>query len=81
MRKIMSEVLHYYDKAVINMIMAKYGYPADKAMIDFLKSETHDLLENEDMFLVEFGCPAIFDMWEAEKITGDSRNSAYIRCE
>ena len=39
------------------------------------------LNENEEMFMVEFGCPAIFEIWEAEQITGDPRNSAYIRCE
>ena len=74
MRKIMIEVLYYYDKTVIEMIMDKYGYSADKA-------KKHDMLENEEMFMVEFGCPAIFEIWEAEQITGDPRNSAYIRCE
>ena len=81
MRKIMSEVLHYYDKEVIGMIMDKYGYTAEKAISSFLKSKTHDMLENEDMFMIEFGCPAIFDIWESEQITGDPRNSVYIRCE
>ena len=81
MRKIMIEVLYYYDKTVIEMIMDKYGFSADKAIKSFLKSKTHDMLENEEMFMVEFGCPAIFEIWEAEQITGDPRNSAYIRCE
>ena len=77
----MSEVLHYYDKTVIEMIMNKYGYSAEKAMDCFLKSKTHDMLENEEMFLMEFGCPAILDIWEAEQVTGDPRNSVYIRCD
>lgn len=81
MRKLMSEVLHYYDMTVIEMIMEKYGYSAKEAMDKFLKSKTHDMLEDEEMFMVEFGCPAIFDIWEAEQITGDPRNSAYIRCD
>lgn len=81
MRKVMSEVLQYYDKTVIEMIVEKYGYSFKQAMDSFLRSKTHDMLEDEEMFMVEFGCPAIFEIWEAEQITGDPRNSAYIRCE
>lgn len=81
MRKIMGDVLQYYDKTVAEMIMEKYGYSAEKAISKFLQSKTHDMLEDEEMFMVEFGCPAIFEIWEAEQITGDPRNSVYIRCE
>ena len=81
MRKIMGDVLQYYDKTVAEMIMEKYGYSAEKSISMFLQSKTHDMLEDEEMFMVEFGCPAIFEIWEAEQITGDPRSSAYIRCE
>ena len=44
-----------------------------------ITSRTHDLLENADLGLADLPSAAIFDMWEGEKITGDPRNSIYIR--
>ena len=51
------------------------------ALREFVFSETHEMLENEENGLTSFGAGAIFEMWEAEKITGDPRNSIYIRGE
>lgn len=81
MQKMMSEVLHYYDKKVVQMIMEKYGFDAMTAMHMFLTSETHAMLEDMKYGMGEFGYPAIFDMWECEQVTGDLRNSVYIREE
>ena len=47
----------------------------------FLTSETHRMLEDAEMAMWEFSERAIFDMWEAEQITGDPRNSVYLRSE
>ena len=47
----------------------------------FLTSETHRMLENADMAMWEFSARAVFDMWESERVTGDPRNSVYLRSE
>ena len=47
----------------------------------FLTSETHRMLEDAELAMWEFSERAIFDMWEAEKITGNPRNSVYLRSE
>ena len=39
------------------------------------------MLENADLAMWEFSERAIFDMWESERVTGDPRNSAYLRSE
>ena len=79
MKKLRSEALNYYNKNVVEMIMEKYGYDEFEAIQEFILSKTHDMLEDPKYGLQEFGPPGIFDMWEAEKVTGDPRNSIYIR--
>lgn len=76
-----SIILDYYNTQVVNMISEKYGYSHQQAFNDFAKSEIHKMLSDSKYEMWEFGAPAIFDMWEAEKITGDPRNSLYIRGE
>lgn len=73
--------LYYYDHAVTDMIMEKYGYERMDALRRFVESETHALLEDCDNGLSSFGCGGIFDIWESEMVTGDPRNSVYIRGE
>lgn len=81
MQKMMSEVLYYYDKEVVKMIMDKYGLAPMEAINSFIASRTHAMLEDVKYGMDEFGYPAIFNIWECEKITGDPRNSIYIRGE
>lgn len=78
MQKMMSEVLHYYDREVVKMMIDKYGLIPMEAINSFIKSQTHIMLEDIQYGMDEFGYPAIFDMWECEKITGDPRNFIYI---
>lgn len=73
--------LDYYDKNVTRMIMEKYGMDQMNATRAFLSSETHAMLEDASLAMCDFSDRAIFDMWEAEKVTGDPRNSTYIRSE
>ena len=47
----------------------------------FVNSKTHEMLENENCGMTDFGAKAIFEIWECEKIAGDPRNSVYIREE
>ena len=45
----------------------------------FLLSKTHTLLEDADCGLMSLPERAEFDMWEAEQVTGDPRNSVAVR--
>ena len=81
MTRIPSFSLDYYNKKVIQMIVDKYGYEYMDAARAFLTSETHSMLEDADLAMWEFSAPAVFDMWETEKKTGDPRNSVYLRSE
>lgn len=72
-------ILSYYDKEVIKMMVDKYGYTYKDAFKKFLNSETYKMLSDINLAMWEFGCPAIFDMWECEQIVGDPRLSSYIR--
>ncbi len=73
--------IDYYDREVIGCIMDKYGLSAMDAIRQFICSETHSLLEDADNGMWSFPAYSIFDMWEAEKVTGDPRNSLAVRSE
>lgn len=45
----------------------------------FVSSETHRMLDDDDLKLWYLSPLAVFDMWENEVATGDPRNSLYIR--
>ena len=72
------DILDYYDEEVIKMITEKYGFEQMQALRIFLNSETYKLLSDAELEMWEFGPAAIFDMWENEKITGNTRNSLYL---
>ena len=74
-------VTDYHDRQVIGRIIEKYGMMPMDAIRSFITSQTHGLLENAELGLADLPTEAIFDMWEAEKVTGDPRNSIYIRGE
>ena len=75
------EGMHYYDQAVAGMIGEKYGLSPLDALRAFTASQTHDLLQDRETGLSSFGAEGIFDIWESERVTGDPRNSVYIRGE
>lgn len=80
-KRIMPEILDYYDKEVSILLMEKYGFSAMEALRLFTQSKTHEMIEYSKYAMWEFGPKGILDIWEAEKITGDPRNSIYIRGE
>ena len=71
-------ILDYYNSAVVEMISSKYGMSHSDAFSAFAKSKTHRMLSDSQYEMWQFGAPAIFEIWEAEKITGDPKNSSYI---
>lgn len=81
MRRLDSEILDYYDCEVVSMIVQKYGYDYMDALRIFVSSQTHTMLEDAEYGMISYGAGALLEIWEAEKITGDPRNSIYIRGE
>ncbi len=75
----MTLVLPFYDEKVSQMISEKYGIEQLVALRKFLSSETYKMLADEKLEMWDFSPFGIFDMWEVEQITGDPRNSLYIR--
>ena len=46
-----------------------------------IHKQTLHMLEDPEYAMWEFSERAIFDIWESEQVTGDPRNSVYIRVE
>ena len=81
MKRLEPEIVDYYDREVVKMIAEKYGYSLMDALRQFVISRTHEMLENAETGMTTFGAGAVFEIWETEKITGDPRQSVYIREE
>ena len=79
MKKMSAEILDYYDQEIVKMISEKYGFDQMDALRKFLTSETYKMLSDSELEMWEFAPAAIFDMWESEQITGEPRNSLYLR--
>ena len=81
MKRLEPEIIDYYNMEVLKMISEKYGMTPMDALRAFVFSKTHEMLENAELGMTDFGAGALFEIWECEKITGDPRNSIYIRGE
>lgn len=81
MKRLEPEIVGYYDNEVVMMITEKYGLSQMDAFKSFVSSKTHQMLENEECGMTDFGAGAIFEIWECEKVTGDPKKSVYIRGE
>ncbi|MBQ3643722.1 MAG: hypothetical protein II961_03915 [Candidatus Riflebacteria bacterium] len=79
MNKEMPFILAYYNKEITNKINNKYGIEPLEALRLFISSKTYKMLSDEKLEMWEFSPIGIFDMWESEQITGDPRNSLYLR--
>lgn len=72
-------ILSYYTKETVKRICDKYNIKPMDALRKFLLSETYNMLDDDKLQMFDFSPIGIFDMWETEQITGDPRNSVYIR--
>lgn len=79
MKNEMTVILPFYNQKVSQMIVEKYGFEPLAAFRKFLFSETYRMLSDAEMEMWDFSPFGIFDMWEAEQVTGDPRNSLYLR--
>lgn len=73
-----TEVNHFYDTKVVEMISEKYNMLPEDALTAFLDSETYRMFNDPELDMIEIPPAGIFDMWENERVTGDPRNSLYI---
>ena len=78
-REELAVILDYYDRQVIWIICNKYGFEEKDALRRFFGSETYRMLRNPNLEMWDFSPTGIFDLWECEQITGNPRNSLYIR--
>ncbi|MBP5452392.1 MAG: hypothetical protein J6Y16_09180 [Treponema sp.] len=81
MKKTVYFATDYYDRQVIESIIEKYNLNPLEAAKSFIMSKTHAMLEDEEYGLLSMPTYEVFDMWEEERITGDPRNSVYVRGE
>ena len=79
MTRVDARKLDFYDRQVATLIMDKYGMNDRKAIREFIESETYQMLLDTDSEVYMMSPYIIFDMWENERVTGNPRNSQYIR--
>ena len=78
-RRLQEHMRYYYDAQVAELIAKKQNLSNFQGMQVFFDSETYKMLCDESLRMWEFSPLALFDMWENEVITGDPRNSFYLR--
>lgn len=71
----------FFDRYVGKLISEKYGFDDKKAIRLFIESETYQMLMDVETEVYRMSPYILFDIWEAEKITGEPRNSQYIRSD
>lgn len=81
MTKIPIRTIDFFDRQVIRLIIEKYGFKEIEAIRLFLKSETYQMLINPELEIYKMSPLIVFDMWESENVTGDPRNSQYLRSD
>ncbi len=79
MTSVESDIRSFYDAEIVGMIHEKYGIPPKEALSSYLRSETYAMFVDPELEMLEFSPAGIFDMWESEQVTGDPRNSLYLR--
>ena len=79
MEKIPVRTRDFFDRQVTRLIVEKYGLEDMSAVRSFIESKTYAMLIDPECAIYTMSPHIVFDMWESEKVTGDPRNSQYIR--
>lgn len=79
MSQVDARKLDFYDRQVSQLIIEKYGVDEREAVRSFIESETYQMLLDVELDIYKMSPRIVFDMWESEKVTGEPRNSQYIR--
>ena len=67
------------DAALSDLVAKNRGIDPMDALRLLLASETHRMLEDDNLKMWYFSPLALFDMWETELATGDPCESLYLR--
>ena len=79
MNRIPARTLDFFASHVVELMVKKYGLDEWQAIKEFIYSQTYQMLQDPELALYQLSPLILFDMWEAEKITGNPRNSLYLR--
>ena len=79
MKKIPTRTITFFDQYVMGQIVEKYGLDDMAAIRSFIMSETYKMLLDPTLEIYKMSPRIVFDMWESEQVTGEPRNSQYIR--
>ncbi len=79
MTRLSARQIDFFDRQVVELMVEKYGMDDREAVRAFIESKTYQLLLDVESEVYTMSPHIIFDVWESEKITGDPRNSQYIR--
>lgn len=79
MQRIPARTLDFFDRHVVKAITEKYGFNELEATKKFIGSKTYQMLIDPQLELYKVSPQIIFDLWENEQVTGEPRNSVYIR--
>jgi hypothetical protein len=74
-----ASILQNLDAEISVLIAKNRGISEMDGLRLFLSSETHHMLEDDDLKMWHFSPLALFDMWETEIATGDPRDSVYLK--
>lgn len=73
--------LVFFNQYIINKIIEKYGFDEKTAMRKFIMSETYKMLTDKELEIYTMSPEIVLDMWEVEQVTGEPRNSLYLRSD
>ena len=79
MKRTRASILQSLDASVAEIIAENRKITKLEGLKMFLASETHEMLVDDELKMWYFSPLALYDIWENEVITGDPRNSLYIR--
>lgn len=81
MTKIPARTMDFFDRQVVHQIIEKYGIGEMEAIKRFIGTETYQMLSDPELEIYKMSPHIVFDMWESEQVTGNPRNSQYLRGE
>lgn len=81
MSSVFNQINYAYTRHIVASISQKYRLDEKSALLKFINSKTNEMFSNVNLLMWEFSPNVIFEIWECEQITGDPRNSEYLRGE
>ncbi|CUX22753.1 hypothetical protein [Clostridium sp. C105KSO13] len=81
MTNVDTRIRDFFDRHVTRLIIEKYGIEEMQALRSFIESQTYQMLISPELEVYKLSPRIVFDMWESERVTGDPRNSQYLRSD